>query len=264
MSGDEMLIFFVCSWVGVTAVHQLLVTALVVSAWGVSRAPRRDCILSAAVAMILLFLVLTRWSSCDVKSSFVYTGFYLVMGLAWIRLVLIAWAWMGLSYRDDVVERGNRSAASALGGVLIGGEMAFAGANIGDGPGWWVVVFCAGLSTGTLIVGWLILQAMARLADRITIDRDSASGWHAGGLFIACGMILGRAVAGNWVSAGATFVDFVRLGSPSLLLFVFAGFVERTARIAIRPGEIAFVRAWALPLLYLAVAVLLVRGAGPW
>jgi hypothetical protein len=51
------------------------------------------------------------------------------------------------------------------------------------------------------------------------------------GLFlVAEGFILGRAVAGNWTTATATAVDFVRDGWPAVVLCAGAVFVERMLR----------------------------------
>ncbi len=44
----------------------------------------------------------------------------------------------------------------------------------------------------------------------IVEERDLASGIRTGGLFIAVGLVLGRAVAGDWVSESATLRDFFR------------------------------------------------------
>jgi hypothetical protein len=98
----------------------------------------------------LLFQVLQRFAASDVRDDLLYFGFYLVMGAAWTGASLRALAWLGLDARDDVAERSNSAAALALAGALLGITLCFSGGNIGDGPGWWVVVFCALLSTGVL------------------------------------------------------------------------------------------------------------------
>ena len=69
-------------------------------------------------------------------------------------LGITALALCDLSARDDVVERSNRAAIPAIAGGLLAITLCFAGGNIGDGPGWWVVMFCGVLSTGTLLLAW--------------------------------------------------------------------------------------------------------------
>ena len=101
-----------------------------------------------------------------------YFVFYLLMGAAWVGGGARILSFFGLCARDDVIERGNRAAAAAIAGALLGITLCFAGGNIGDGPGWWVVVFCAVLSTGVLLLFWSILDRATGMADTITIDHD--------------------------------------------------------------------------------------------
>jgi hypothetical protein len=76
------------------------------------------------------------------------------------------------------------------------------------------------------------LDRLTGLAEKITVDRDVAAGLRAAGLFVGLGLILGRAVAGNWLSAGSTLADFARRGWPALLVVGLAWFVERAVRPA--------------------------------
>src|SRR5262245_34792474 len=124
-----------------------------------------------ASAAVMIF-ILTTAASFDVVSAPVYQFMYLVLGLAWLRGCAALFAFAGLSPRDDVIERRNRAAAIAMAGALLGVAFCYTGGNIGDGPGWWVVVFGAGLATGTLLVTWILLTRMTTIADAVTIDRD--------------------------------------------------------------------------------------------
>jgi hypothetical protein len=92
------------------------------------------------------------------------------------------------------------------------------------------VVFSAVLATGTLLTAWWALDRLSGVAETITVDRDPAAGVRSVGFFLAGGMILGRAVAGDWVSAGDTLVDFVATGWPVLFLLLLAAWVERMMR----------------------------------
>jgi len=60
---------------------------------------------------------------------------------------------------------------------------------------------------------------MTRVAEDITVDRDISAGWRTAGFFIGAGLILGRAVAGDWHSADATVVDFLQKGAPVLIVW---------------------------------------------
>lgn len=183
-----------------------------------------------AVCVVLLFIVLRTAASHDVRDDIRYLGMYVALGAAWIAAAALLLPVVGLSVRDDVHERANPAAAYAIAGALIGVTLGFAGGNVGDGPGWWVVLFSSGLATLALYALWLVFEQFTDVSDHVTIERDSASGLRLGGLLIACGLILGRAAAGDWVSATATVNDFVRVGFPALGLLAIAIAVEMRAR----------------------------------
>lgn len=180
--------------------------------------------------LVLLWLVLRTVASFDVREDGRYLFMYTVLGLAWLGLVARMTALAGVSMRDDVLERRNGAAAIAIGGAMLGITLAFAGGNIGDGPGWWVVVFAAGLSTIALFLAWLLLDALSGVGDSVTIDRDRASALRLAGFLVAAGIVFGRASAGDWVSAAATVRDFVVVGSPALVLLLLAVVIERSTR----------------------------------
>ena len=180
----------------------------------------------------ILFSVLRSAASFDVRDSTLYTVFYMMLGLAWIGLTARASAFMGISARDDAVERSNGAASIAIAGAMLGVTFAFAGGNVGDGPGWWVVVFAAALATAALFALWWALDLVAHVGDAITIDRDDATALRLAGFLVGQGIILGRSVAGDWVSSADTVRDFYIAGWPALLLLGFAILVERSFRVS--------------------------------
>ncbi len=226
MSGDEVLVLVVS-----------VIVACVL--WGKSiyeifqvRYHRAPFLRAASCGVLLLcgftlHYVLRRYASHDVRDSTTYTTFYMVMGAAWIGAAIRIWQMLGISMRDDLLESENSAAAFAIFGALTALTFCFAGGNVGDGPGWWVVVFAALLSTGALFVSWCVLDRIAGVGEAITVDRDAASALRVAGYLIGSGAILGRAVAGNWVSAGATVADFAVLGWPALVVLVVAVILEK-------------------------------------
>ena len=229
MSQDEILVLCGCLFVGGLSWAWWYWQTMAVARKARDRFPRRCVALAPPLCALLLYGVLRTWAAEDVRHDLRYLLFYLAMGAAWVGLAKSSLPLLGLSTRDDVLERGNRAAAMAIGGALIGLTLCFAGGNIGDGPGWWVVVFAAAIATGTSWLLWMILDRFTGLTEKITVDRDVAAGLRAAGLFVGLGLILGRAVAGNWVSAGSTLADFARQGWPALVVLGLAGFVERSA-----------------------------------
>jgi|SRR5215469_12438137 len=179
-----------------------------------------------ALCVLLVVIVLWRWSAPEVRSIPVWILLYAAGGAAWLQVGLSLLSLLGIGARVDVLERQNPAAAWAVYGATLGTTFCYAGSNIGRGPGPDVVLFCAVLSTAFLFGFWLLLEGVFRLADRITIDRDESAGMRAGGWFSSAGLIFGGAVSGNWVSVGATLRDFIRYGWAALLLLMCAITIE--------------------------------------
>jgi hypothetical protein len=230
MSGDEFVALIASCIIGIFGWRAWIGGLLLLEP--LTRRPVTQVLgwVSPPIAAALLYFVLARWSSHDVRDNPTYIYFYLAMGFGWAGL----WNWIlpyaGLSFRDDALELDNDAAGIAIAGALIGTTFAFAGANIGDGPGWWVVIFCALLSSGLILALWIVGTKLTRVQEFITIDRDTASGWRAAGFFIGSGLILGRAVAGNWHSTQQTVLDFIAKGWPALILWGIAIFLDRASK----------------------------------
>lgn len=266
MSGDEVVVFVVSAITAAVSWVRWLWQATAVARRSSGAADRAWLFGGPLAGFAVLACVLRFLAADDVKESPVYLAFYAVMGAAWVGLALRFLPIVGISPRDDVIERGNRAAGTAVAGAVIGLTLCFAGGNIGNGPGWWVVTYAAGLSTVTWFVLWGILAGRTGAAEAVTIDRDPASGLRAAGFFVATGLILGRAVAGDWVSSAATVRDFIVLGWPALLLLAGAFFLEKTfAPTPQRPAPSVVVHGWLPAAFYVGLAVFVVAEAGrPW
>jgi uncharacterized membrane protein YjfL (UPF0719 family) len=211
--------------------------------------------LALAVCAALVLVVLRTVASFDVIDAPIYQLMYVVLGLAWLRIAATTFAFVGLSARDDVVERGNKAAIAAVVGGLLGVTLCYAGGNIGDGPGWWVVVFSAALATGTLLVAWVVLAQLTPVVDTVTIDRDPAAGLRLGTFLTSCGLVLGRGVAGDWYSAMDTVLDFTAALPAVLAILLLAVIVERLARPTRERPHAPFLALGVLPsLVYLSIA----------
>ncbi|MCK6447883.1 MAG: hypothetical protein L6Q99_15935 [Planctomycetes bacterium] len=188
-----------------------------------------------ATAIVGIFLVLTNFASHDVRGDVRYLYMYTVWGAAWIG-VMLAWSpLLGLSLRDDVVERANPAAAAALWSLPFAHALAYVGGNIGDGPGWWVVLGSSGIAQLVLLVlVWTSLK-LGHASESITIDRDTATGVRFAALVLAEALVLGRAVAGDWIEVAATVRDFADRGWPAFVL----GAVGLVLDIALRPNASA-------------------------
>jgi hypothetical protein len=230
MSGDELVVSAIA--VGAAAIAWLRWYRLLFSVprLGPSRRGRAWLGVSPLLSALILVAVLTTIAAHDVVDDLRYILMYLALGAAWVGLTVWSLPFAGMSPRDDVVERGNAAAAPPCAAAVIALTLCFAGGNVGDGPGWWVVVFAAAIATLGLFAVWLVLDVLAALSDAVTIERDAAAGLRLAGFLVACGLVLGRGVAGDWVSVGATIRDVLRSAAPLTGLIPVAAVLERAAR----------------------------------
>ncbi len=226
MSGDEVMVFIV-SIVAAASAWYRWYCATLVRTLGVRSASRSIFGVGPVVCMVLLYVILRLWAADDVRNSGTYMMFYMVAGAAWVGLIAPLGCFLGISPRDDAVERQNLAAALATAGALAGITFCFAGGNVGNGPGWWVVVFSAGLATVGFFGLWALVEGLTGISELVTVERAGGAGLRLGGFLAGTGMILGRAVAGDWVSAEATIRDFAAVAWLALPLAGAAIIIER-------------------------------------
>jgi hypothetical protein len=112
---------------------------------------------------------------------------------------------------------------------------------------------------------WFFVELFGKVSRSITEDRDLATGLRTCGLFLAFGLVIGRALAGDWHSEEATVRDFIRDGWPATMLLVLAVIVEPFAR----PNRRQPIPPWhiygLLPAaLYILLAAVWLWHLGPW
>ena len=184
------------------------------------------------VCLVLILIALTKPAATTVRSDALYISFYLLVGAGWLGGLTLIFPFLGISARDDVLERGNRAASWAVTGALTGASCSFAGANVGNGPGVEADLFSALLSSALFIGLWLGMDLLTSVSDAITVDRDECAGIRLGGLLLGIGLLSGWSVAGDWLSASATLKDFGASAWPAILLTVVAVGVEVVFRRA--------------------------------
>jgi hypothetical protein len=193
------------------------------------RMGRRVLGLLPVIAVLIILTVLLTLASFDVVGIWVF--FYVILGFSWLSAGCFLYEWaLDLQWVYDLVFLDNRAAIAPAAGGFVGLSLIYAGANVGDGPGWWVVFIAGGLG----LVAWLILAAIlnvaGRLSERITVERDVGCGVRFGAFLIASGLILARASGGDWTSFRATIIEF-GAGWPVIPLAVLALIVELTTRL---------------------------------
>jgi len=171
------------------------------------------------------------WGAKEVRGYWPEVIFLTLVGHVWLAFAIAIFPWLGLSLRDDAMERKNVAGMLALSGAILAVALTYAGGSLGEGPEYWNNYFSAGLGTGGVFGLWLVLEMGGHVSASVAEERDVATGLRVGAFLLAVGLILGRAVAGDWHSVGATIHDFIQDGWPALVLVVVAVLVE----VALRP-----------------------------
>jgi hypothetical protein len=210
----------------------------------------------------ITFAVLRTMASHDVVNDKRYLTMYTLMAAAWIP-ICAQWMVLGIGFRDDVLERRNSAASIVLAGAILSAAFGFAAANIGDGPSWMVVAFCTVLANGLTALIWHLSNFCAPIAERITVDRDIATGVRAAAFLMGLGTVSGRAVAGNWVSVESTLADFGQRSLAVLPLLLPFVIFERKAQIRFDADQMLVTRAVVPGIYYVGAGILLAAGQGP-
>ncbi len=229
MSEDESAVLFVSLIVSLILWCRWYLALATVSQLGNSHASRIPLFLTPLFCAAFLFVVLLLWSAADVRTSAEYIALFMLSGAATVGMTLVLMPLFGLSCRDDAVDTPNRAARWVSCAVMISTTLVFACANIGEGETIWMTLLPAALGLATLGALWMALECTCHFSEAIAVERDFDAGLHLSGFLLANGLLLGRAVAGDFVSWDATCIDFVRLGFPSVLL---AGVVVGIVRAA--------------------------------
>jgi uncharacterized membrane protein YjfL (UPF0719 family) len=174
-------------------------------------------------------------------------------------------SFIGVSYRDDVLERRNASATIAIAGTVVGLVLLFAGSNMGEGPSIWNTVATALAATVVLFGVVFVLALSTSLGQSIAVERDLPTGVRFAGLIAGCGIVLGRASAGNWSSTEGMITDLVAFGWPVVVLLLVAIALERALRPRASDPRPSLVAAGVLPAVaYLALSLVYVAVLPGW
>ena len=182
---------------------------------------------SLPVAAFFIILVTLRTvASVEVVDDGFWIFFYLVFGFAWISCgVGLMSLIFDISWIHDILGNGNNAALAAVAGGFLGTAAIYSASNVGEGPGWWCVLFTGVLGMAVWLLLACVMNKITGIFESITIERDMASGIRFGAYLLASGIILWRACAGDWTSFGTTIIELVD-GWPVLLLTAFATAVE--------------------------------------
>jgi len=178
------------------------------------------------ISSLIILFTLGALASFDVVGDPIYIFFYLLLGYAWTYFSLTLTSLLfDISWIDDGLNLGNKAVLAPVAGSFLAATVIYSGANIGDGPGWWCVVFAGGLGMCTWFTLCLIINKFTNIFERITVERDIGCGTRISGYLLGSGIILGRASAGDWTSFGMTIIEFMD-GWPVLVLALLVLVIE--------------------------------------
>jgi uncharacterized membrane protein YjfL (UPF0719 family) len=218
-----------------------------------------------AASLIMTAVALHLWGAAEIRASAGEVFFLTFFEAVWLLVATKLFPWLGLSFRDDAVERGNVAALVALCGAVMAVAIIYAGGSLGEGPSFMNNFFSAAVGTAGLFALWILLEFGAKVSRCIAEERDPASGLRLGGLLLGIGLVLGRAAAGNWYSAAATIQGVIHDGWSAAVLWGIALLVESFARPSRRRPFPAWQSFGLLPaFLYLALAAAWVWHLGTW
>lgn len=214
------------------------------------------------ICVSLTIATLLKLAARDVRNDPAYIAIYAALGAAWLGGMTLLFPFLGISARYDALERQNRGALVAICGALLGATFSFAGANIGDGPGMEVVLFCGVLSSAMFLFLWAAVERATSISEAITIERNTGAGIRLGGFLTGLGSLCGWAVAGDWISWSATMLDFARSLWPGVALCAAMILVEMILRKGRRrrAAELSVSVSTAVFYVALACAWVLYRG----
>jgi uncharacterized membrane protein YjfL (UPF0719 family) len=222
-------------------------------------------VLTVLASLALIAVALHLWGAAEVRASYGIVVLLSCVGGVWLIFATKLFAWLGISCRDDLIERNNRAALVALCGAVPAAAIIYAGGSLGEGPSYSNNFFSAGLGTVGFLALWVLLEIGGGVSTSIAEERDLASGIRLCGFLLAVSLVLGRAVAGDWHSVSGTVHDFIADGWPALVLCAIALTIEQFVRPSMKRPFPAWPVFGLVPaLFYLGLAVAWLWHMGPW
>lgn len=213
------------------------------SVWPLGRAAPARTIMGLLPFLCILITMFTLrvFAAFDVVEDFYYVMFYILLGFVCLGYGIKHMEHgYDMEWRTDAIELNNTASIFPLIGGLLAVLLIYCGANIGDGPGWWCVLYAGGIGFFIFIKATKFFVSATNASENITVLRDKGCGIRFGALLLSLGIILGRASGGDWYNwldnyyEGLlyTILDFY-VAWPGVLLFIAAYIFE----LALRPNR---------------------------
>lgn len=171
--------------------------------------------LTPPVCLLSLLPFLLHLTAREVREDHGYVRLFLFAAVPFLLLATRVSELLGISLRDDAIERRNPAAVVTLCGAWLGVTAIYAGANVGEGESTWMTFGPAFLGVLTWAGLWLAVERLTTISDAVAIDRDVPAAARLAAYLVISGVILGWGVAGDYVSATATLDDFAHRAWPA-------------------------------------------------
>lgn len=221
----------------------------------------RRALLGLPLALVVVIAEVLSWGAAtDVRTNSGYWFLFVALGAIWLAATVEILRWLGIGFRDDAIERENRAAGWAVAGALLAGAIGYSFANFGEGTTIWTTLGPASLVLAVTSLLWAAYLSLSGSAAAIAIERDVDAGIRFAGLAVGSSLIVGRSMAGDYVSMSATFRDLAVQSWLVVPLTAVAVLVQRLEARAPSHHSRGFVAALA----YVAVGVVDVASLGAW
>ncbi|MDR2531150.1 MAG: hypothetical protein LBC65_06385 [Oscillospiraceae bacterium] len=237
----------------------------IIKMWPTNRGTLSRGVLGALplVAFALIILTLHFFTIVSFENNVQDVFMYIALGFTAINFGMsVLSSTFDLSWLDDALLLDNRAALPAVSGAFMGFTLIYCGANIGKHTDWWQVAMPGVLAFAIFVVLGLIFNQFTLAVERVTVERDSACGVRLGAYLLACGVLLARAAAGDWLKPVATLIGFSDAW-PTVPLTVFAILVEKLHVSRVHrdperdPSTLRNAAFWSGLYLFIAIAMIL-------
>lgn len=176
------------------------------------------------------YFILVKLASFDVVDNSFYIFYYLLMAFSAIYIHIFSiYIGLNLSIKDDILNNSNKAATITIVSTLFGLSTIFAGANIGDGPGFYTVIIASGLGLITFIILMRIFDYFTNTLEHIQSDHNVHKAIRYSVLALCLSSILAYGAHGDWTNFTYTLIEFL-VAWPSLILILIAIIIENIFR----------------------------------
>lgn len=265
MGDDEVFAGIVAAAIALFGLARWLAPAMLVHRVGGHAGRRLLIMLTPALCLGVMLPALLTIAAVEVREDMRYVILFLIIGAAWLTAMQMVMPLLGVSVRDDALERRNTAAVIVITAAMFAITIVYIGGNTGEGPTIWTTIGPALLASVTFVGLWGLVESFTHVSEQVTVDRDIAAAVRHSGFLLAMGLVLGRAVAGDWESSGATLDDFAEIGWPAAALAAIAVPLHWLGRPTPAAPRRSVAGMGILPaLLFLGLAAAWLRYLGHW